>query len=206
MIHPAHGLPAMKPPPPYSYIRRNARRAFTLTELLVVIAIIGILVAITIPVVGSARQNARTAQCQSNIRQWTVAAQLHAAENKGKLPDTGYVSKATGAQSHFPEPEMISYMNVPLPNNATTQQILDLARTMHCPVEGWRYGFNSYLAWEPITKFTQPVKQIFATCSTKAWFDGTAQTHTTDYLGRIPKPHSRKVNVAYLDGSVSRAS
>ncbi|MEM1353398.1 MAG: prepilin-type N-terminal cleavage/methylation domain-containing protein [Planctomycetota bacterium] len=61
-------------------------RAFTLIELLVVISIIALLIAILLPVLGSARESGRNAQCLSNLKQWGVALEVFKGENDGLLP------------------------------------------------------------------------------------------------------------------------
>ena len=70
--------------------RRRLSRAFTLVELLVVISIIGVLIALLLPAVQSARESARAADCKNRLKQLSLAALMH-HDQLGYFPGTRYV-------------------------------------------------------------------------------------------------------------------
>jgi prepilin-type processing-associated H-X9-DG protein len=61
------------------------RHAFTLVELLTVIGVIAFLVAMLLPVLSKARQQAILTKCASNLRQITTALHVYADANRGVM-------------------------------------------------------------------------------------------------------------------------
>jgi prepilin-type N-terminal cleavage/methylation domain-containing protein len=96
------------------------RRGFTLVELLVVIAVIGVLVALLLPAVQSAREAARRMQCANNMKQLALA--VHNYESAFAAYPPASVNWNT---AHHPNHSCIAFL-LPFLEQATIQDIYDL--------------------------------------------------------------------------------
>lgn len=75
--------------------RHNRRVAFTLVELLVVLLVIGVLFALLLPAVQSAREATRRVTCQNRIRQLAMALRVH-HDSKSHFPFGGWGRRWSG--------------------------------------------------------------------------------------------------------------
>jgi prepilin-type N-terminal cleavage/methylation domain-containing protein/prepilin-type processing-associated H-X9-DG protein len=144
------------------------RRAFTLVELLVVIGIIAVLIAILLPALTAARQQAMTVQCTSNIRQIGQALQMYFVENNGYVPKPNYSEQPNPpgpASRIYWHDQLAKYMGIPkdwygFPDKFLLDKRPWDGTVLSCPV---RHGDPTKISyhvnrlhtnWDPVNMYT----------------------------------------------------
>jgi len=132
-----------------SHPRRGAPVGFTLVELLVVIAIIGILIALLLPAVQSAREAGRRVQCANRLKQLSVACRSFESRwgafprgntPGGRFPEGGNTSWLFHALAYTEESGLYQQIvDAGSLQNAVDQGILPARLSLaRCPSDGWQ--------------------------------------------------------------------
>jgi prepilin-type N-terminal cleavage/methylation domain-containing protein len=115
----------------------DARPGFTLIELMVAIAIVGVLIALLLPALESARSAAKRAICLPNVRAWATQSIIYEVD-QGHLP-----MGVDAYQSDDPQPATYTTLN---PNNRPLW-----FDTAHSGMPKGYYGKMSYQSVDPST-------------------------------------------------------
>jgi prepilin-type N-terminal cleavage/methylation domain-containing protein/prepilin-type processing-associated H-X9-DG protein len=199
---------------------RTMQRGFTLIELLVVIAIIAILAAILFPVFARARENARRASCQSNLKQIGLAALQYSQDHDERTLDYGDLGFSNPSNSAWPQ---------------IIQPYLKSTQVFTCPsggnpfdgswpaykFYGFDYGITLYAGEyrRALAEFKKPTETIWMTDSVWAISKPTNRDPVTDMpssnwggaiwygagqedWGQVKYRHLETANFLFLDGHV----
>jgi prepilin-type N-terminal cleavage/methylation domain-containing protein/prepilin-type processing-associated H-X9-DG protein len=117
------------------------QKGFTLIELLVVVTIIAVLVAMLLPAIHKARENARQIACGSNLRQLGLALNYYINDNANLFPVSQYLPYDPKRVWSSPTHPFASYLQIPdgirqMSQDQTYQvpyQKWLMASFLHCP-------------------------------------------------------------------------
>ena len=186
---------------------------FTLIELLVVVSIIALLVAILLPSLSRAREQARSLVCCTNLSQLGLAAMLYAADNDDRFPPC--INSA--ANVYYDVSNFIDYVEVKEIRDGVKGTVLVCPTMLSQGIEtaGSAAGIVSYYAMNLGLWTTGRKSSSIRPASDKIFMVDAPYTHYVSSKRRFPgtwsnwdaplilvSPHGGKNNCVFFDGHV----
>jgi len=187
------------------------KAGFTLIELLVVIAIIAILAAILFPVFAQAREKARGATCQSNLKQIGLAIQMYSLDYDGGMVDYERPTPVPMPDPRLPSTLFLNAWYDQLMPYMRNEQILVCPDAPDVPLVAGNYSYwSSYsLNWrasgwnqnkpKKLDDYSKPSQTILLTDGFWSWFFWLTVYPMDTYR------HQGGVNCLCVDGHVKFA-
>ncbi len=138
----------------------KSRRAFTLLEVIIAIGIIALLLALLLPALERAREQANNLKCATNLNQIGVALVIYSNENHGQYPRTTYVPGAplcVGTGATAPDPFAAGG---PQPNDVSAPFFL-LMRAQQIPPKIFNEPYTDELDNQPEPTLTPQSRSNF---------------------------------------------
>jgi prepilin-type processing-associated H-X9-DG protein len=201
------------------------RRGSTLVEILVVVGIVATLAATLLPAVQQARASARRSMCQSNLRQWALAAQMYADTHDGRLPYRGQGVQPTtrldamddwfNALPPFAESDPYIFLvranREPQVGDATIWVCPEAAPLEVEPSNGVFFAYAMNMALSPPFHGRPDNINKFGTLQSMVFMTDSIGSHCSTLPSReryspVARHVGDTVNVAFLDGHVESYS
>jgi prepilin-type N-terminal cleavage/methylation domain-containing protein/prepilin-type processing-associated H-X9-DG protein len=184
----------------------SRQRGFTLIELLVVIAIIAILAAILFPVFARARENARRASCQSNLKQIGLGLAQYTQDYDEAFPlrDAG---GTVGNWGQLLQPYIKSTQLFKCPSNQNANTMTSGSSVAGVAAIPAGYGINGRAGggnWGiPLAAIQSPATKIVVGEGIENYTDVMHPNWTSGEIGsRVWSGHLSTANYLFFDGHV----
>lgn len=198
--------------------REKTFRGFTLIELLVVIAIIALLAAILFPVFARARENARRASCQSNMKQVNLGILQYVQDNDERKPMAVYDTGSTGTTPRWqtfimpyvkstqvfdcPSANVVSNITSPdyMQKFDPATQNINTAIGYSAILGGWNFfGPSQGVHMSNIVK---PEYTVMISDATQSVVWGCQEASWNPAIGVTADRHLEGINLGFCDGHV----